>query len=113
MNKVQLLGNVTRDIELKESAQNNKYAQFTLAVNRYAGGQTQTDFIDVVAFGRQAEILGEYGHKGLKLAVNGRLSSGQYVNKEGIKVNTLKVTLENFEFAGRPKTKEDVAATLE
>lgn len=100
MNQVQLMGNVTADIELKEAATGKKYAQFTLAVN--AKGDN-TNFIDMVAFDKLAEILSQYIKKGRKIAVEGRLSQSQYIDKEGNKRNTLKVIVSDFEFLDHKK----------
>ena len=113
MNQVNLVGNVTRDFELKESAQQNKYALFTLAVNERYKQEDRPNFIEIVAFGHQAEILAEYGHKGKKLAISGRLSNDQYTDKEGVKVSKVKVILENFEFASSPKKASQQTQAIE
>ena len=112
MNQVQLMGNVTTDIELKEAATGKKYVQFTLAVNSRSEREV-TNFIDMVAFDRLAEILSQYAKKGNKIAVEGRLSQSQYIDKEGNKRNTLKVILSDFEFLDHKKvgskTEDEVA----
>lgn len=110
MNQVQLMGNVTADIELKEAATGKKYVQFTLAVNARS---EKTNFIDMVAFDKLAETLSQYVKKGRKIAVEGRLSQSQYIDKEGNKRNTLKVILSDFEFLDHKKvgstSEEEVA----
>lgn len=103
MNNVNLVGRVTRDMELKVSKCGSKvYTYFTLAVNRYAGrekGQV-TDFIDIVAFDKQAETLSKYVSKGDKIAVNGRLDTGSYEGADGMKKYFSKVLLDDFSFMG-------------
>lgn len=105
MNQVNLMGNVTRDLELKESATHHKYVQFVLAVNPVGSKDKEADFINIVAFGAQAEILSCYAQKGTKLAVSGRLASEAYTNKEGAKRTSTNVVVENFEFVGKSKAK--------
>lgn len=115
MNQVQLIGNVTKDIELRESAGGTKYVQFTIGVHSSRANAT-TNFIDIIAFSRQAEILSQYAYKGCKLCISGRLNNSQYIDHEGNKRNTLKVILENFEFADKNKkaaTTQEVAVTSE
>ena len=105
MNQVNLMGNVTRDFEMKESAGHHKYVQFVLAVNPIGNQDREADFINMVAFGSQAEILSAYAQKGTKLAVSGHLSSENYINKEGLKRTSTNVVVESFEFIGRGKGK--------
>lgn len=113
MNQVVLLGRVTRTLELKESESHNKYVKFTLAVDEYWSSEKRTNFIDIVAFGKQAEVLCEYVEKGRKLAITGTLSSEEYVNKEGTKVKRTSVILKEFDFADQPKQNKEVAAAKE
>ena len=75
MNQGNLMGNVTRDFELKESTGHHKYVQFVLAVNPVGNREKEADFVNMVAFGSQAEILSSYAQKGTKLAVSGHSSS--------------------------------------
>lgn len=108
MNQVSLIGNVTRDLELRESEDHHKYVQFTLAVHDYWAGTERTSFISNVAFGKQAELLAEYVKKGNKLAVNGHLTTEGYKDKEGKTVRRTRVIVEDFEFISSPKV-ENVA----
>lgn len=109
MNNVNLVGRVTKDIELKVSRCGSKvYTYFTLAVNRYAGrekGQV-TDFIDIVAFDKQAETLSKYVFKGDKIAINGRLDTGSYEGADGAKKYFSKVILDDFSFMGNKSDKK-------
>ncbi|WP_069997199.1 single-stranded DNA-binding protein [Cellulosilyticum sp. I15G10I2] len=104
MNQVNLVGNVTHNLELKQSQQEIKYTQFRLAVDDKTSKEKRTNFIDIVAFGRQAEILTQHVEKGEKLFVSGRLTSSKFVNPEGNKISKIKVILEAFEFTGNHKS---------
>lgn len=107
MNKVILMGRLTRDPEVRYSQGENAtaVARYTLAVDRRfnrnnGGGDQQTaDFIQCVAFGRSGEFAEKYFHKGIKIAVTGRIQTGSYTNREGQKVYTTEVIVEDQEFA--------------
>lgn len=103
MNKVILMGRLTRDPEVRYSQgeQSTAVARYTLAVDRRFNrndGQT-ADFIQCVAFGRSAEFAEKYFHKGIKVAVTGRIQTGSYTNRDGQKVYTTDVVVEEQEFA--------------
>ena len=106
MNKVILMGRLTRDPEVRYS-QGEKplaIARYTLAVDRRqsrsnGGDEQSADFINCVAFGRSGEFAEKYLHKGTKIAVTGRIQTGSYTNKEGVKVYTTEVVVEDHEFA--------------
>ncbi len=105
MNKVILMGRLTRDPEIRYSQGENStaVARFTLAVDRRFkrdGANEQTaDFISCVAFGRTAEFMERYTRQGTKLVVEGRIQTGSYTNKDGNRVYTTDVVVENTEFA--------------
>lgn len=103
MNKVILMGRLTRDPDIRYSqgSEPMAIARFTLAVDRrYKKDNEQTaDFISCVAFGRQGEFIEKYAHQGTKLVVEGRIQTGSYTNKDGNKVYTTDVVVENCEFA--------------
>ncbi|MCQ2540641.1 MAG: single-stranded DNA-binding protein [Acetatifactor sp.] len=106
MNKVILMGRLTRDPEVRYSqgAQPLAIARYTLAVDRRQartnGGDDQNaDFINCVAFGRAGEFAEKYLHKGTKIAITGRIQTGSYTNKDGQKVYTTEVVVEDQEFA--------------
>ena len=104
MNKVILMGRLTRDPEVRYSQgeQATAIARYTVAVDRRfrRDGDSQTaDFIGCVAFGRQAEFAEKYLRKGTKIALTGRIQTGSYTNKDGIKVYTTEVVVEEQEFA--------------
>lgn len=104
MNKVILMGRLTRDPEVRYSTGENQMAiaRYTLAVdrkfNRNAEDQN-ADFIGCVAFGRSGEFAEKYFRKGIKIAITGRIQTGSYTNKEGQKVYTTEVVVEEQEFA--------------
>jgi single-strand DNA-binding protein len=105
MNKVILMGRLTRDPDVRYSSGDNAMAiaRYTLAVDRRFkrnNGDDQTaDFIGCVAFGRQGEFAEKYFRKGTKVAITGRIQTGSYTNKEGQKVYTTDVVVEEQEFA--------------
>ena len=104
MNKVILMGRLTRDPEVRYSQGDNAIAvaRYTLAVDRRfsRNNDDQTaDFINCVAFGRQGEFAEKYLHKGMKIAVTGRIQTGSYTNKDGVKVYTTDIVVEDHEFA--------------
>lgn len=105
MNKVNLLGRLTRDPEVRYSAgeSNMATARFSLAVNRKfknAEGNYDADFINCVSFGKTAEFIEKYFTKGSMAAIAGRIQTGNYTNKDGVKVYTTDVVVEEIEFAG-------------
>ena len=104
MNKVILMGRLTRDPEVRYSAGENAtaVARYTLAVDRRfkRDGDATADFIGCVAFGRQAEFAEKYFRQGIKILVTGRIQTGSYTNKEGRKVYTTEVIINTQEFAG-------------
>jgi single-strand DNA-binding protein len=106
MNKVILMGRLTRDPEVRYSQGENSMAiaRYTLAVDRRFsrnnGDDQQTaDFINCVAFGRAGEFAEKYFRKGMKIAVTGRIQTGSYTNKDGVRVYTTDVVVEEQEFA--------------
>ena len=104
MNKVILMGRLTRDPDVRYSAgeSGTSVARYTLAVDRRFNkrdGEATADFISCVAFGRSAEFAEKYFHQGLKVVVTGRIQTGSYTNKDGQKVYTTDVVVEECEFA--------------
>ena len=103
MNKVILMGRLTKDPEVRyaQGSEPLAVARYTLAVNRRfkRQGEQDADFIGCVAFGRSAEFAEKYFRQGLKVIVTGRIQTGSYTNKEGQKVYTTDVVVEDQEFA--------------
>lgn len=109
-NKVILLGNLTRDPELRYTPKGQAVARLGLAVNRSYKtdtGETREEvtFIDIDAWGKQAELIGQYLRKGSPLFVEGRLKLDQWDDKNsGQKVSKLRVVMETFQFVGSPRS---------
>ncbi len=106
MNRVILMGRLTRDPDIRYSAgdNSNAVARYTLAVDRRFArrgeeGQQTADFIGCVAFGRSAEFAEKYLHQGTKILVTGRIQTGSYTNRDGQRVYTTDVVVEDQEFA--------------
>lgn len=104
MNKVILMGRLTRDPEVRYSQGDNSMAiaRYSLAVDRRYkrdGDEQTADFINCVAFGKSGEFAEKFLHKGTKIAVVGRIQTGSFTNKDGQKVYTTDVVVEEQEFA--------------
>ena len=116
MNKVILMGRLTRDPDVRYSAgeSGTSVARYTLAVDRRFNkrdGEATADFISCVAFGRSAEFAEKYFHQGLKVVVTGRIQTGSYTNREGQKVYTTEVVVEEQEFAESKSSSDSYAAS--
>lgn len=101
MNKVILMGRLTKDPEVRwsQGEQPLATARYTLAVDRKSKQNGDSaDFIGCVAFGRPGEFAEKYLRKGMKIAVTGRIQTGSYTNKDGVKVYTTDVVVEEHEF---------------
>ena len=102
MNKVILIGRVVRDAEIRYSQGTNltAIARYTLAADRKfkQEGQPNADFINCIAFGKLGEFAEKYLRQGIKIAVTGRIQTGSYTNKDGQKVYTTDVVVEEQEF---------------
>lgn len=114
MNKVILMGRLTRDPEVRYSQRNSSQeemavARYTIAVDRRGAkeGQQSADFISCVAFGKNGEFAEKYLRKGMKIVVTGRIQTGSYTNKDGQKVYTTDVVIEGQEFAESKKAAEE------
>ena len=102
MNKVILMGRLTRDPEVRYSQGENAtaFARFTLAVDRrFRREEATADFISCVAFGKNAEFLEKYFRQGMKAVVCGSIQTGSYTNRDGQKVYTTDVRVDEIEFA--------------
>lgn len=109
MNKVILCGRLTRDPDVRQGGSDGTMtiARFTLAVDRWRGKsgdqEASADFISCIGFGKRAEFLEKYCHKGTKLILEGNIQTGKYTNKEGQMVYTTDVIADNLEFAESAK----------
>ena len=102
MNKVFLSGNLTRDVEVRNSQSGKAFARAGIAVNRPFAKDT-VDFFNLVAFGKTAEFLSKYFRKGSKILLEGTLQTSSYENKDGVKVNATDVIVDAVEFADSKK----------
>ncbi|WP_134682534.1 single-stranded DNA-binding protein [Brevibacillus migulae] len=103
MNRVILIGNLTKDPELRYTPSGTAVTTFTLAINRprtNQAGEREADYINVVAWQKLADLCATYLHKGKQAAVEGRLQTRSYDNKEGKKVYVTEVVAENVQFLG-------------
>ena len=101
MNKVILVGRLTRDPDVRVAKNDMHVVKFTLAVDRRfkKDGEQTADFISCTAFGKTAEHIEKYYHKGTKTIIEGRIQTGNYTNRDGVNVYTTDVVIENTEFA--------------
>jgi single-strand DNA-binding protein len=101
LNNVSLVGRLTRDAELKYTAQGRAVATFTLAVNRSfknPQGQYEADFINIVLWGKPAEALSQHTQKGSMIAITGRIQTRNYENNQGQRVYVTEVVADSFSF---------------
>ena len=107
MNKAILMGRLTRDPDVRYSQGENPMAiaRYTLAVDRRfkRDGEQNADFINCLAFGRSAEFAEKYFKQGTKIAITGRIQTGSYTNRDGQKIYTTDVVIEEQEFAESKK----------
>ena len=115
MNKVILMGRLTRDPEVRYSQGERPVAvaRYTLAVNRTfkRAGEPDADFINCVTFGRSAEFAERYFRQGIRIVVSGRIQTGSYTNRDGVKVYTTDVIVEDQDFAESKAASEQSAAS--
>ncbi|MGN1352662.1 MAG: single-stranded DNA-binding protein [Bacilli bacterium] len=101
MNKVFLVGRLTRDFDLRYGANNTAVARTSIAVDRQfsnQNGEREADFINIVAFGNRAETMKKYLTKGSQIAISGRIQTGSYDASDGRKVYTTDVVIDEFQF---------------
>lgn len=109
MNKVELIGNLTRDPELTETASGVSVCRFSIAVNRnYYGsdGERKTDFFNCVAWRGLGETIGKYCKKGHKVGITGNIETRTYEDNKGVKHNTVDIIVQDVDFL-TPKTDND------
>ena len=115
MNKVILMGRLTRDPDIRYSAGDNPIAiaRYTLAVDRrfLRENEQSADFISCVSFNKIAEFAEKYLKQGIKICITGRIQTGSYTNKDGVKVYTTEVVVEECEFAESKKAAEETRPT--
>lgn len=108
MNKVILVGRVTKDIELRHTQDGTAIVRFTLAVDR-RNKEKDADFISCTAWNKVAELMELYVKRGAKIGIVGRITTGSYTNREGQKIYTTEVTVEDLEFLEKKQEQEGEA----
>ena len=105
LNKFLGCGRLTKDPEMRDAGE-MRVAKYTLAIDR-KGKKEETDFLNCVCFGKTAEFAEKYLHKGMKIIIVGRVQTGSYTNKDGIKVYTTDIVVEEHEFAESKNSSEN------
>lgn len=115
MNKVILIGRLTRDPDVRytQGEEPTAVARYTLAVDRKykRDGEATADFINCVAFGKNGEFAEKYLHQGVKIAVCGRIQTGSYVNREGRKIYTTDIVVEEYDFCEKKANSDTYQST--
>lgn len=109
MNKVILIGRLIKDPDIRTGTNDTKIARYILAVNRKyrKNNEPTADFIGCVALGKNGEFAEKYLHKGIKIAVTGRIQTGSYTNRDGQRVYTTDILIEEQEFAESKKNQSE------
>lgn len=111
LNKTVLIGRLTKDPNAKQLTTGTYVASYTLAVNRNfksKSGERETDFIPIVAWGKTAELCGQYLHKGMLIAVSGRIQTRTYIDDDGKTRYVTEVVAEEIVFLEKKKTEEEI-----
>lgn len=111
MNKAILKGRITKDLVLRYTNNNTEVLNFTLAVNRdykNANNEYATDFINCIAFKNNATFIKNHFEKGSEIIVEGKIQTGSYDNKDGVKVYTSDVAVDRVEFCGSKKVSNEI-----
>ena len=103
MNKVQLIGRLTKDPELRYTKNNIAVANYTIAINDGYGEKQQTQYINISTWGKSGEFVSKYFKKGQAIAIVGRLNNNNYEDKNGNKRYSIEVVTEDIEFIGNKK----------
>ena len=98
MNKVILTGNLTKDVEMRYTQSGKEIARMSIAVNQGYGDKQTTDFFNLIAWEKTAELIGKYLNKGSKVLVEGRLKNNNYEDNKGVKHYGVDVIVESIEF---------------
>lgn len=114
MNRVDLIGRMTKepDVRYTQGQDTMAIAHFTLAVDRRGkrqDGQQEADFISCAAFGKTAEHIEKYWHKGMKAGISGRIQTGSYTKQDGTKVYTTDVIVDQIEFCEKSGNAQNAA----
>ena len=112
LNKVILMGRITRDLEIRQSQNGTSVLKFSVAVDRDMGKDKEksADFINCVAFGRRAEFINQYFGKGRMIAIEGNIRTGTYEDKDGNRRYTTDVWVDDVSFTGENKPNDRSSA---
>lgn len=113
MNKVHLIGNLTKEPELRYTKNNTPVASYTIAINTRYGDQQQTDFINISSWGKSGEFVSKYFKKGQPIAITGRLKNRNYEDSNGVKHYSMEVVTEDIEFVGSKKEEDKIESREE
>ncbi|MEG0408718.1 MAG: single-stranded DNA-binding protein [Bacilli bacterium] len=117
MNKAILVGRLTKDVELKKTTSGQSVVNFTIAINRTftnANGEREADFINCVAWGRNADNMAAYVGKGSLVGIDGRIQTRNYENTNGVRVYVTEVFAENIQFLdSKPKEQQKAPQTTQ
>lgn len=108
LNKVIIMGRITKELEIRQSQSGTAVLRFSVAVDRpQKNGEKSADFISCIAFGQTAEFINRYFGKGRMIAIEGNIKTGSYQNKNGETVYTTDVIVERTSFTGEPKSENN------
>ena len=113
MNRVELIGNITKDLELRTTSNGVSVSKFSIAVNQGYGEEQKTDFLNCIAWRKQAENLCKYCDKGSKIAIEGKLQSYSYEDGNGNKKYGMQVIADNITFLDNKKSKDSAKNVTE
>ena len=112
INKICVIGRITKDIELKETESNIKYTRFSIAVNRNyknEDGEYEADFFNIIAWRKTAEIINDYFKKGSRIAISGKLQTNKYTDKDGNERTSVEIVADDIDFIDKKEEpKEEV-----
>lgn len=110
MNRINIIGRITKDIELKQTESEIKYTRFSIAVSRNyknEGGEYDTDFFNVVAWRKTAEFISNHFKKGSRIAISGKLQTNKYTDKERVERTSVEIVAEDVDFIDKKETNEE------
>ena len=116
MNRINIIGGITKDIELKQTANNVNYVRFSIAVNRNfknEEGEYDTDFFNVIAWRKTAEFISNYFKKGSRIAISGKLQQNSYDDNEGNHRTSVEIVAEEVDFIDKKRDTEANAEPTE
>ena len=116
MNKINIIGRITKDIELRQTKNEISVTHFSIAVKREIkdeSGEYGTDFFNVVAWRKTAEFISNYFEKGSRIAISGKLQNNIYTDKDGVERTSTEIVAEEVDFIDKKKEKEEQVVEVE